>query len=157
MADVVDPDSPVEAPKKRKILLILPVVALLLGGGGGYYQYQQATVSDEPAAEEAAELIEYGQFAKVDGIIVNPAESGGRRYLMVDLALEAADEETLAEVGAHEVVIRDAIVRLLGERTVDELAAVSGRAALKDTIRAHVNGIVTGEIDRLYFTQYVLQ
>ena len=157
MADGTPDDAPVEAPKKKsKLVLLLPVLALVLGGGGGYYQYQKAAGPAEPT-EAADEPVEYGEFVSIAGVIVNPAGTGGRRYLMVDLALETADEETLAEVGTREVVIRDAVVRVLGERTVDELASITHRAALKDTLRSHVNGILEGEVDRLYFTQYVLQ
>lgn len=139
-------------------MLLLPVVALLLGAGGGYYQYQKAAAPPaEETEEEEAEPIEYGVFTPVAGIIVNPARSGGRRYLMVDLALEAADEEVLEEVSSREVVIRDLVVRILGEQTVEDLAAIEARPALKDTLLSSVNGVLEGEIDRLYFTQYVLQ
>ena len=154
MADV---DAPVEAPpkKKGKLVLLLPVLALALGGGGGYYQYQRAAAPDAPV-EAAAGPVEYGEFATLPGVIVNPAGSGGRRYLMVDLALEA-DEETVEEVGTREVVIRDVVVRVLGGKTVEELAAIGDREVIKDTLRASVNAVLEGEVDRLYFTQYVIQ
>ena len=154
MADA-DP-APVEAPKKKsKLVFLLPVLALALGGGGGYYQYQKAAAPEAPV-EDVAEPVEYGEFAVLAGVIVNPAESGGRRYLMVDLALEG-DEDTVGEVGAREAVIRDAVVGVLGQKTVDELAAIDRRTALKDTLRASVNAVIEGEVDRLYFTQYVIQ
>lgn len=160
-APAPDADAPVaDAPKKKnKLVLLLPVVALVLGGGGGFYQYQKATAATLPEDEaaETAEPIEYGQFTKLPGIIVNPAGSAGRRYLMVDLALETADEKALEEIALREVVIRDAAVRILSERTVEELTSVALRPALKDTLRTTVNGILDGKIDRLYFTQYVLQ
>ncbi len=56
------------------------------------------------------------------------------------------------------MVVRDTIIKILGTRTVDELANIESRTALKDEIRLAVNGILTeGEINRMYFTQYVLQ
>lgn len=159
MADANAPDAPdaVEAPpkKKGKLLLFLPVVALLLGGGGGYYQYQKAAAPAEDEVEEAP--VEYGAFTNLPGFIVNPAGSGGRRYLMVDLALEAADEATIEEVTSREVVLRDAVVAILAGRTVEQLASIADRPALKDSLKSRVNEILEGDVDRLYFTQYVLQ
>jgi len=151
------PAEPVtDAPEKqRKLLLLLPILALVLGGGAGCYQYYRLSAAGQAAPEE--EPIEYGQFTQLPGIIVNPAGSGGRRYLMIDLGLESAEAKTLEEVSAREVVIRDAVVRILSEKTVEQLASIDGRAALKDTLRLTVNRILKGDIDRLYFTQYVLQ
>jgi flagellar FliL protein len=159
-ANAPDADAPdagaVDAPKKKgKLLLFLPVVALLLGGGGGYYQYQKATALPEEEAAEAP--VEYGAFTSLPGFIVNPAGSGGRRYLMVDLALEAADEATIEEITSREVVLRDAVVAILAAQTVEELASIADRTALKDSIQSRVNEILEGEVSRLYFTQYVLQ
>ena len=156
-APATDADASVEKPKKGKLMMVLPVVALLLGGGGGYYQYQKATAPESVEEEETGPPKEYGVFTSLPGIIVNPAGTGGRRYLMVDVALEAAEEETIEEVNTREVPVRDAVVRLLSSLTVEELAAIEDRDALKDTLRASINEIVDGDIDRLYFTQFVLQ
>lgn len=155
--DSVDPQPGAEAPPKRggKLLLLLPVVALLLGGGGGFFYFQaEAAV---PPADEAAPPTEYGEFTTLQGIIVNPAGSGGRRYLMMDLALESPDAEGAEEVALREAVIRDAVIGLLAKHTVEELASTNRRLALKDSIRTTVNGLIEGDVDRLYITQYVLQ
>ena len=154
-----------EAPKKSgKLLMLVPVVALVVGGGFGVMQKDRIAAmlggGDPSAAEEQveeAEPTEYGQFSQFLGIIVNPSESGGRRYLMVDVGFESAEAKTLEELTEKEIVIRDAIVRLLSEHTVEELSEVARRPALKDTLLVTINGILEGDIDRLYFTQYVLQ
>lgn len=146
------------------MLLLIPVVAILLGGAIGALQYDRLAAAlggDAPSDDEeqaSGEVpVEYGLFSQLQGIIVNPAESGGRRYLMVDVGFESHEEKTLAELVEKEIVIRDAIVRLLSEQTVDQLASVGHRTALKDSVRVRVNAILDGDVDRLYFTQYVLQ
>ncbi len=149
---VVEAPAAEAPPKKRgRLLLVLPVLALLAGGGLGYARYQEAAGADADAP------IEYGEFLELPGFIINPADSGGRRYLMVDLGFEAADAKALEALAEHEVVVRDAIVGILSEQSVEELAAVSAREALKDSLRARVNGLLEHDVDRLYFTQYVLQ
>ncbi|MEM7383323.1 MAG: flagellar basal body-associated FliL family protein [Verrucomicrobiota bacterium] len=72
--------------------------------------------------------------------------------------METTEPAILETVTAREMVVRDTIIKILGTRTVDELANIQERNVLKDEIRLAVNGILTeGEISRMYFTQYVLQ
>lgn len=153
----------VEAPKKKsKFLLILLPLILLGGGGGAFLAFSQypalaALLYDEPAAE-AEEPIEYGQFLEIDNLIINPDGTDGKRYLMVKIGFESEKAKTLEEVTQKEVVVRDAILRFLSAQTVEDLAAIEKRDAIKDELRAMINEILEkGEITRLYFTQYVLQ
>lgn len=164
MADAPESPDAVDAadasPKKKGklLLLLLPVLALALGGGGGYVYYAQAAPADADAEVVEEEPVrEFGEFANLPGIIVNPAGTGGRRYLLVDLSLEVDDAKAVEEISRREIVIRDAIVRTLGEHSVEQLASLPGREALKDTILVHVNDLLEQDVRRLYFTQYVLQ
>lgn len=169
-----DPADGAVKPKGKLKLLILPL-ALFSMGAGGFVTFSQypivsrvvsATGGSEHAEEEAAheeeaeghEPLAYGFFHQIDGVIVNPAASGGSRYLMLNIGMEAAEEATLEALKGREIVVRDTIIKLLSMRTVEELAAIEVRNVLKDEVRAAVNGVMGQEkIDRIYFTQYVLQ
>jgi flagellar FliL protein len=156
------------------LLFILLPVALVAAGGGGFlayakyptiaqmmYTFNEAGSEEEEASEEEGEEGEtspYGTFLELKDIIVNPADSNGRRLLMVSLGLETTDPLLLESITAREMVVRDTIIKLLGQRTIEELAAIEQRNAIKDALRMAVNGVTPeGEIRRLYFTQYVLQ
>ena len=77
---------------------------------------------------------------------------------MVKIGLESDKAKALAEVTEKDVVVRDAILRNLSARRVDELGAIALRDQLKEDLREAINGVLEdGEITRLYFTQYVLQ
>ncbi len=161
------PDGAVDPPRKGgRLLVVLPLVAAVLGVAFGATQHGLlpgvAATASAPAAEPSAPAdagVEYGEFHEVQGIIVNPAGSGGRRFLMVNVAFESADAHALEELKAKEVVVRDAIVALLGRHTAEELGRGTMREALKDSLRTHVNTVLgpAGHVERLYFTQYVLQ
>lgn len=113
--------------------------------------------NDEPAADTTGS-VEYGAFTEFQNLIVNPAATDGTRYLAISVGFEAASPEVLDELKAHEIVVRDAILRALGQRTVAELSVVAQRDTIKNEIRTTVNEILQdGEIDRLYFTQFILQ
>lgn len=164
------PDAVTDAPKRgrwRMLLLLIPVV-LLPAVGGGYIAYEQyphllATATSfgfgtDDAEADADKPIEYGQFIELEGLIVNPAGTDGKRYLMVNIGLEGPSEDVLAEVQSREVVVRDTILKVLGRRSVTELSDVALRNELKAEILDAVNAITRkGKIDRMYFTQYVLQ
>jgi flagellar FliL protein len=153
---------------KTFLIIVVTVVLAALGTGGlmAYVFYPEARAAatsvglvSAPGTEAEEDApVEYGEFLEFQGLIINPADSDGRRYLMVNIGLEAKDAKVLEVVGSKEVVIRDRILRLLGQRTVSELASVSLRDTLKEELLIAVNDILgEEEVARLYFTQYVLQ
>ncbi|AEN74015.1 flagellar basal body-associated protein FliL [Rhodothermus marinus SG0.5JP17-172] len=147
----------------------LLIVALTLGPAAAgawlaYFYYPSLAQAAEQFSgtkddkEEKKPSVEYGQFMELQGFIVNPAGTDGTRYLMINLGLESAKGDVLEELKEKEIVVRDTVLKLLGQRTVEELADISLRAQLKKELREAVNGILQkGKIDRVYFTQYVLQ
>jgi len=167
-------------------MIVLAFVALTAGVGGSFVAHfnygwlsnhltsgptapagnASATASggDDAAAPEgatraqAAAPMEYGSFYEVENMIVNPAESQGSRYLMVNVGFESDADEVLTELEDKEVVVRDRVIKLLGEFTVPQLSDIDRRTFLKDTLRTSVNQVLQkGAVQRLYFTQYVLQ
>ncbi len=153
----------------RSLLARLLLVALTLGPTAAgawlaYFYYPTLAQAAEQFSgtnddtEEETKPVEYGQFMELQGFIINPAGTDGTRYLMINLGLESADGGVLEELKEKEVVVRDTVLKLLGQRTVEELADISLRTQLKQELREAVNGVLRkGKIDRVYFTQYVLQ
>ena len=163
------PDQKTDKKKgKGMLMLLIPAILIpvLVGGGLAYTKYETLAVLGmkvgldfgTKTAEEEPKPVQYGEFMQIDGMIINPADSQGKRYLLVSVGLESHDAAVLEEVKQKEVVVRDVILKVLGDRTVDELANVALRNELKDNIRGAVNDVMRqGEVDRMYFTQYVLQ
>jgi len=103
-------------------------------------------------------MTDFGSFYEVENMIINPAQSQGSRYLMINVGFESDQETVLTELEEKEVVVRDRVIKMLGEFTVPELSDIDRRAFLKDTLLSSVNAVLKdGEVRRLYFTQYVLQ
>jgi flagellar FliL protein len=164
--DTPNPEPVAEAPKRRGLLLALAaVVPAALGAWLAVSQpasigslFGAEAAATEAPAEPAAEPVEYGAFSEIQGLIVNPAGTEGLRYLMVNVGFESAKPKVLEEVTTKEVAVRDAILKILSEKTVPQLADIALRDSLKIEIRDTVNVILSdGQVDRLYFTQYVLQ
>lgn len=184
MADVVENTTP---KRKIGLAAILIPIAVLSVCGGALFSFSQyavvsrvvATATGVPAqkasvtneegvvvddAEESdeddadGEAVTFGLFHEITGMTINPAGSGGSRYLLVNVALEAAEEETIAQIAEREFVVRDAMLAVMGAKTVPELADIAQRGALKDTLRMEINKVIDeGKVERFYFTQYVMQ
>lgn len=165
-----EPEGDAVSPKGGKsfLLMLIPILLVALSGGGwiafSYYP-ELMIVADvfgrdigKETPEEETEPTEYGQFKELQGLIVNPSDSEGTRYLMLNIAIEALDAGVLEQVGQMELVIRDTILKQLSKRTVRELSDITLRDQIKTDLKASINDILQdGEITRLYFTQYVLQ
>jgi len=101
---------------------------------------------------------ETGSFAQLKGLVVNPAGSQGNRYLAVSIAFETKAASVKSELKTKKVVVKDAVLRLLSERTAEELANPELRDDLKTSLLSETNRILNdGKVDRLYFTEFVLQ
>jgi flagellar FliL protein len=105
-----------------------------------------------------AESKKVGALSKLEGLVVNPAGSRGNRYLAISVVFEMEAPKVKKEMEKKKVIIKDAVLRLLSERTVEELSDPERRDTLKKALREEANGILSkGEVDRLYFTEFVLQ
>jgi flagellar basal body-associated protein FliL len=125
---------------------------------------QEADAVEEPAAtkevhaedEKAAPGV--GSITPIEDIVVNPAGSGGTRYLCTTVALESAKPAVAEEVAEREPQIRDALIEILSKRTVEDLSALSTREELRAEIKTAVNDLlVTGEVVGVYLSNFVLQ
>ena len=165
----------VEAAKEKRggrKWIVLGVLALVLSGGGAFLSYayygeiatmtstvlMEVGIDGGEDAEVEDEPLEYGVFTEIEGIVINPASTSGQRYLMVNIGLESANQAILDEVSGKEIVVRDTVLKILGSQSVEDLVDISRRNELKEMLRSAVNDILDeGEVDRLYFTRYVLQ
>ncbi|HVP57711.1 MAG TPA: flagellar basal body-associated FliL family protein [bacterium] len=117
-------------------------------------QPQPATESKAPAGQPTA----MGTINQISDLVVNPAGTDGTRYLCTTVALETIDPKVSEEIKNREAQIRDVLIEILGRRTIDELADLGTRDALREEIRTGVNKLLTGgEVVGVYFSNFVLQ
>jgi|GEM_PF-506244 len=99
-----------------------------------------------------------GSMFQIKDIVVNPAGTNGTRYLCTTVTLEISDVLVEEEVEAREAQVRDLLIEILGRRTVPELSSLEMRDYIRDEIRLSVNSLLaSGEIDGVYFSNFVLQ
>jgi len=164
-----------EAPKKGKLVPVLLLLVGLAGGAaGGLFVVGPALASDGAATaqqgEEGEEYPEDGQgeggddvedesiLYNLPNVLVNPAGTGGRRFLVVDLSLKMTSSDAALEVEEREMEVRDVLIQLFGQKTVEELAAISAREPLKDEVAVALNELlVRGQVLSLFMPRFVIQ
>jgi flagellar FliL protein len=179
MADEQQPTEAANAAPAKPTMVL--VIASLLGGlvvgalGGSFAlgpmlakklaapaSAEAATTEDKSDEEHGSEKGEKKAGSTVhmmENLVLNPAGSNGTRFLMAAVAAEVKDEKTKEEMLGRDAELRDAILRILGERTVDQLADMNLRDALKKQLADSLNARLASKsaIKRVYFPQFVIQ
>lgn len=169
-------------PAKPTMLLLIAglVGGLVIGGLGGSFalgpmlaKKLAAPKSAEAATAEDAEAESKGEGGHgekgekkagavvhvMENLVLNPSGSNGTRFLMAAVAAEVKDEKVKEEMTGRDAELRDAVLRLLGERTVEQLADMAQREALKKQLTDSLNArlAMKSAIKRVYFPQFVIQ
>ena len=157
---------------KNVLIIIIGVFVLMMGmmGAGFFVLWKQmsATVAQvsqqngaaqddvEPEPEEVEVTI--GPMYKMDSMIVNLADRGGKRYLRVTMQFELSTPEVLEEIEKRLPQIRDTILMILPAKQYSEISTTQGKIALREEIMTRLNEYLkTGAINTIYFTEFVVQ
>ncbi len=159
-----DASAPEDAKRGKAPLLVL-FGGLLIGGGAGAFVVGpmlagQSTDDGEKKSSGGHGAASSSAFHShvVEGLIVNPAGTGGTRLLLISIAIEADSEDTVQEAEDRDPEIRDILLSALGLKTIDELTDPGAREALKAELLAAVRALgFSGELLHVHIPQFVVQ
>ena len=161
----------------KKVIIIVMAVFLLIMGmmGGGFFllwskmsatvaQVQMQNSGEEDEEEVAQEDETIGPLYRLDTLIVNLADHGGKRYLRVTMELEFKPNENVESADVVEEIemrlaqLRDTILMILPSKQYAEISTTQGKIALRDEMTAKLNEFLKkGQIAKIYFTEFVVQ
>jgi flagellar FliL protein len=153
-----------EAPKSgsKKKLLLIGITALALAGGGAAWFLRGG--DDTEKAEKKAEHKAPAQYIAMDPpFVVNFDAGAGARFLQVTVQLMTRDLATVEFLKAHDPVIRNDLLLLLGNQKVEDVASREGKEQLRVASLYAVRQIVKSEggdpdkLEAVYFTSFVMQ
>ncbi|MFN8548487.1 MAG: flagellar basal body-associated FliL family protein [Candidatus Eisenbacteria bacterium] len=162
-------------PMVIKIAVLLGVLVVLLGAAVAVVTFviapklraqapaaaETTTAAHEEAAskgEHKGGKHEHGEILELGDVVVNPANTGGRRYLKVSVSLEVKDAKVAKAVEHRAAPIKDLLVRNLSARTLDELTDPTTKEEMREQLVEQVGEMFDeGSIINLYFTEYVVQ
>ncbi|MEP7384145.1 MAG: flagellar basal body-associated FliL family protein [Gemmatimonadota bacterium] len=182
----VGEEAPAKAGPKGVVLIGALVGSLLLGGAAGAFAVgpmlaKKAGYVVVPSADEGhgagaeAEHVApaeggHGEGGEgtatsnlhlIDNLVLNPAGSGGSRFLMLATAIEFNDPAQIEQMKARDSEVRDIVLRVMGSKTVEELSDMGHREAIKaelaDSLGTLFKKSKKKPINRIYFPQFVIQ
>ncbi|MFZ1984866.1 MAG: flagellar basal body-associated FliL family protein [Desulfatitalea sp.] len=155
---------------KKVMIMALGGVVLFVGMmGGGFFmmwqkmnasiaQIQSSSSKDDKghAAKEEEEAIK--PTYKMDTLIVNLADQGGKRYLRITMEFELSGPEVLDEIPKRLSQLRDTILMILPSKQYADISTTEGKTALRDELIAKINTVLKkGTVTTIFFTEFVVQ
>lgn len=144
---------------KQKII-IMAVAGLVAGAAAGLFGVgpivakKVAAAPHEPKPEKVVSPVTH----EFQNIVLNPANSGGNRFLMVSVAFELKDGAAEQTMKDREPEIRDRILALLGQKTIEELTDIKQRDAVKEQVLEVVRPLFPNDaVRKVFFPQFVIQ
>jgi flagellar FliL protein len=118
--------------------------------------------AEEHKAEEGGNEAEGGaaetNYFNIESIVVNPAGTGGTRYLSCGISFEMAGAEDVKIFESKGAQVKDILITILSSKTVDELADIRQRNQMRRQILTIVNRFLAPtQAKAVYLTDFVLQ
>ncbi len=151
--------------KGKRGVLILGVIGVAAGaatgllGVGPLLAKKRATpAAVVPTPDSATAPVSSSVTHAIENLVLNPAGSGGTRFLMVTATFELKDASIDQMMKDHEAEVRDHILALLGKKTVDQLTNIMEREAIKSEVLDAVRPLFPkGAVLKVFFPQFVTQ
>jgi flagellar FliL protein len=144
-----------------KLPLVVMAVGLLAGGGAGAFVVGPRLAGQAPAeAAEETGHAEAGAFHShlVEGLIVNPAGTGGTRLLLISVAIVVDSEDAVGELEERDPELRDTMLSVLGSKTIEEITDPGARERLKGELLTALQALhIGGAVLQVHIPQFVVQ
>ena len=143
----------------QTVLVYLLIVFVLVPKMSGAHDANAKSEKTESHDEAAADAKDAGKFVYVvKDMIINPAGTGGTRFLLTTVGVETVNEEELKSVEKKDVVVRDVLNTILASKTVEALDDQTKREALRREIRDSLQKSIRPEkISQVYFSKFIIQ
>ena len=162
-------EAPAGGGKKKLILIIVGVVLLIAAAvGATLFLVSGDESSTDEASTDAAEVVEEEPLLPAQYVILKPEfvvsfQVGSRqRFLQVSIDVMTRKQAVVDALTLHEPMIRNDIIRVIGEQNFDRLRTAEGRVELQDLLLQQIRQIVQREsgiegVEALLFTNFVMQ
>ncbi len=116
-----------------------------------------------PQREEYTMLYEASNQVKYmvplgEDLVVNLADTTGRRFIRLNLTLVVDTPETQEEINRRKPQVRDAVIKIFRTKTVDKIREEEGIFNIRNEIITAINKMLpSGEVLDVFFTEFVYQ
>jgi flagellar FliL protein len=91
-------------------------------------------------------------------MVVNVAETDGRRFLKAAIEVGPNGSKSLKEIEARRSQLVDLSIALLSSKSLTDVTTIEGRETIKKELVERMNAELGGEkVSRIYFVEFVVQ
>jgi flagellar FliL protein len=155
MADETDDDAAAAKKKKKKMM----IGGLVVAGLAYQFVLKPSPPAEDPAAAAAEEaVVEEGEVATIEEMVVNLADRDEVHYLRVGVGVVLELGIAVADIEPELAKINDVVIDIVSTKTFEELRAPGATASLKDEISEAARAAFDDErVVRIIFTSFVMQ
>jgi flagellar protein FliL len=177
MSDAVEPteteaSAPEQPPKRSRAVVGFLIAGLAAGSLAGAFvagpllarklaphtPADSATAAAAHAKADDSSTSASAPVHLIDNLVLNPAGTGATRFLLVSVGVQTANTAAQELLKAREIEARDAVLRVLSVKHVEDLANTANRDGYKHEIKLALDSVFgAGFTKRIYFSQFVIQ
>ncbi len=146
------------------LFVLRPMMASTSGGAAGKADTSRTEKrADLPKAAKPEKSGKAGEAGSaivfsIEDIVVNPAGTGGTRFLSVSFGFDLNSKELAMEFEQREPLVRDVLITILSSKTVAELTDPKQKEIMRLQIRKRLSQLLsTDDLTGVYYTDFVLQ
>jgi flagellar FliL protein len=140
-----------------------PAAAPAAAEGEQASEVEQKPIELAAAEPEKKQPLEPAQYVSLDpAFVVSFDEEDGTRYVQLQVQAMTRNEKTIEEIKKHSPALRNAFLFLLNGYKLEDLTTLAGKEKLRADLTTKANEVLakngsTGQIEELYFTNFVIQ
>lgn len=102
---------------------------------------------------------ELGKFVyMVEDLVINPANTEGKRFLLSSLGFDVSTEQEHQELKSKEFLLKDAVISIMSSKEMARLSNIVYRDTLRAEIIKRLSVVMPKvKINTIYFSKYILQ
>jgi len=158
------PPEEQESFKGRNIkVLLFSVAAIVLIGsvvaGGLYLGWISFPGSSSTKGKEVVPpAVAVGPMLKINPLVINLREEGGRHYIKTTIVLEIVQPEWLEEVRSKVPLLTDLAILTLSDKRLKELQNAEAKENLKKELLVKINqALGSPKVAQIYFDEFLSQ
>jgi len=94
----------------------------------------------------------------IEDIVVNPAETDGKRLLLLSLGITVKSEDEKTEIKNKEILVKDAIISTISSKNLFQLNSAGYKDSLKIELTQRIRRIFPRvHLNQVYFSKFILQ
>lgn len=119
---------------------------------------KQIAPKNETPSKPKKKKTEMGIVYEIKDVTVNTFGSDGRRFAVLEIALETHEPNVINELKSRDPQIRDLLIKYLRTRTAEQMLDIDFQESSRRELTEQINQrLSTGKVDSLYFTMLVVQ